>query len=70
MIQQRRRQTRRSVSFRAEVHERMRRRCEAQGVAVAAWLEQIVVRELDATETPSVSREEALAAQCQSTKDQ
>lgn len=54
------RQTRRSISFRAEVFERLRRFCEANDASMAGWVEKQITEVLDAHGEPVVTREEAL----------
>jgi hypothetical protein len=56
------RQTRRSISFRAEVFERIRRHCAKLGVSMTSWLEQRVTVALDDVNEPTVEREEAVRA--------
>lgn len=54
--------TRRSISFRAEVFERMRRYCEKHGVSLSRFCEEKLMLVLDVAEEPQVSRDEALRA--------
>lgn len=56
------RQTRRSVSFRAEVFERIRRHCEKEGVSITGWVEGTLTSFLNHQGAPQVSRDEALRA--------
>jgi len=56
------RQTRRTVSFKAEVFERMRRFCEKEGIPLARWVERMVTLGLDRAEQPKVTRGDALRA--------
>lgn len=55
------RQTRRSISFRAEVFERIRQHCEERGIPVSAWAEIMLSKAMDGVGTPDVAREDALA---------
>ena len=48
----RRRQTRKSLSFTAEVGARIEVYCEAQGIAKSAFLEDVITRELDTLGVP------------------
>lgn len=47
-----RRQTRKSLSFTAEVGARIEIFCEAQGIAKSAFLEDVITRELDTLGVP------------------
>lgn len=55
-------QTRRTISFRAEVFERMRRYCDREGIPMARWAEIVIASDLDARAVEKVDREEAVEA--------
>jgi len=55
------RQTRRSISFRAEAFERIRQHCKERGLPVSAWAEIMLGKAMDGAGTPDVAREDALA---------
>jgi hypothetical protein len=48
----RKRQTRKSLSFTAEVGARIEVYCEAQGIAKSAFLEDVITKELDTLGVP------------------
>lgn len=52
--------TRRSISFKAETFERIRRYCEREGVSVAGWADAVLTGHLDHRGEPKVPREEAV----------
>lgn len=54
------RHTRRSVSFRAEFFERLRRYCKSEGAAMSACIEEEMTALMDAAGIPKVSRDEAV----------
>lgn len=54
------RQTRRTVSFRAQVYERARRHASARDIPLAAWVEEVVTRALNEAHAPEIGRDEAL----------
>lgn len=54
------RQTRSSISYRAEVFERARAHAEASGSTLTAYAEQALVEKLDRDGAPKVKRDEAV----------
>lgn len=54
------RQSRRSVSFRAEVFVRLHDAAVADGTPLSAFVESIVTAALDRASVPAVSRDDAL----------
>lgn len=47
-----RRQTRRAISVKGLTYQRLKKFCDANGVSVSGWLEQIIHNKLDALGAP------------------
>lgn len=62
MSGKRKRQTRRCISIRAEVHASIERHCHMRGVSVSSFVEAASINALTAAGAEMVPREEALDA--------
>lgn len=46
------RQTRRSISIRGILYQRLQDHCEAEGRSISGWLEETIAEKLDAAKVP------------------